>query len=558
MTRLSFIKLACIVTAVQGLSAWANAANNHSSQSESARMLQATYNSQLASIRTHSSAGLKVATWNEEHLAYPIDIGCKPRTQQELSAMRTYVEQVDADIFALQEVASKQAVHLLFPEAEWQVYVSPRPDTEGYECRGSGRPSTQQKIAYALRKDIVVNSMEARTEFGLDNPGLRYGLELNVQTDFGNISLLNVHMKSGCFTDNFTRSDREACETFARQAPLLDQWVEQKESEDMPYIVLGDFNHRLSAPYNHLTQQLFDNSNGSQSTLINTGADMIGCHPYYPAPIDHVFVGGMNPAALDFSAKAHDFENMEVDKMLSDHCAVSLNISTRLNQISNAVKWQTTSKEYAFLTQAIYQQATQSIKQSAQGMSNWVVVMDVDETILDNSPYQVDLDRKGLSYTPQTWAQWVKQENAELVPGVAEFMQSVIDMGGKLALITNRDKGLDAYTWRNLMKQKLPISTSNTCLIGKSEPDSNNINGDDIINDKDLRRIQIMTAQADCFSNGGSRDEAFQRALEIVMEVGDNIEDFTSVTQQDAKTDALVESWPSRLVLLPNPMYGSW
>jgi predicted secreted acid phosphatase len=41
--------------------------------------------------------------------------------------------------------------------------------------------------------------------------------------------------------------------------------------------------------------------------------------------------------------------------------------------------------------------------------------MDVDETILDNSPYQVSLDKTGASYIPKTWGNWVKQASAGLV-----------------------------------------------------------------------------------------------------------------------------------------------
>ena len=56
---------------------------------------------------------LSVATWNVEHLAYPIDQGCKPRNEDELQEMRAYAQKLDVDIVALQEVASKEAVHLL-------------------------------------------------------------------------------------------------------------------------------------------------------------------------------------------------------------------------------------------------------------------------------------------------------------------------------------------------------------------------------------------------------------------------------------------------------------
>lgn len=279
-------------------------------------------------VQSHN-AQLSVATWNVEHLAYPIDQGCKPRTETQINAMRDYVERVNADIFALQEVASQDAVRLLFPADEWQVFMSPRPDSEPYICRGSGRESTQQKTAFAVKKSIVVNAFSPVSQLGLSSPGLRYGLEINVETTLGAISLLNVHMKSGCFVDNYRRSDSKACQAFAQQAPILDQWIEQKERKNEAYMVLGDFNHRLTAPYNHLTQALFTLSDGSAATLLNTTRNMIGCHPYYPAPIDMIFVGEMplsRDKVMSLASIAHDFDNMKPQEMLSDHCAVSLSI----------------------------------------------------------------------------------------------------------------------------------------------------------------------------------------------------------------------------------------
>ncbi|XQF91588.1 endonuclease/exonuclease/phosphatase family protein (plasmid) [Pseudoalteromonas espejiana] len=51
---------------------------------------------------------LKVVTWNVEHLAYPINTGCKPRTPSDIEAMKAYANSLNADAFALQEVASKE------------------------------------------------------------------------------------------------------------------------------------------------------------------------------------------------------------------------------------------------------------------------------------------------------------------------------------------------------------------------------------------------------------------------------------------------------------------
>lgn len=501
---------------------------------------------------------LTLATWNIEHLSFPTEMGCKPRGQAEINEMKAYVNSVDADIFALQEVASVEAVQQVFAADKWQIIVSGRAPSQAYTCRESGNLSTQQKVAFAIRHHVPISASKNYPELALGREGLRYGLSVTIATPQGETEILNLHLKSGCFVDNYTRADSKACEVVAKQAPILDAWIEAKELSQQPYIILGDFNHRLSAPYNQLTQTLFTNSDASVSTLQNTTADVIGCHPYYPAPIDHILAGGFQSPTLTLTSRTHKFENMQVDEMLSDHCAVTLSISSQPLALSPSVKWLTTSKEYQFLTREVYQRATNTLEQLAPSQSSWVVVMDVDETILDNSPYQVSLDRTGTSYVPKTWEQWVKQGTAGLVPGAAAFIQRVVDKGGKLALITNREKNTESYTWQNLVALGLPVKPENTCLLGRTDADKKAVDGKILINDKDLRRQQVTSGQAACYAPESSPAQAWSQPQQILMQVGDNIEDFSGVTQEEADISDLLMQQPRTLILLPNPMYGSW
>jgi len=510
-----------------------------------------------APVLTVSDEALRVVTWNVEHLASPIDTGCRPRSEDELVALQAYARSLNADIVALQEVASLDAVGLIFPVDEWQLFLSDRPDSDSYECRGNGQPSTQQKLAYAVRNGIDVLEEGDFDELGLDNPGLRHGMELMVATSIGELQLLNVHMKSGCFVDDFSRADSDACQTFARQAPILDAWIEEKESSAQPYLILGDFNHRLSAPYNQMTRLMGDNTDGSPSSLRIATADMIGCHPWYPAPIDHIVMGNMQDPALITSAMAHDFEDMDPDAMLSDHCAVSLTMEYGQLPLTNSVTWQTASKEYAFLTTSTYQRASELLREASLPDTPWSVVMDIDETVLDNSAYQVNLDRTGRSFTPETWADWVASEQARLVPGVSGFVQTVVELGGHFAFVTNRDREQDGHTWRNMQALGLPISVENACLMGRSARDESSVDGQTRFNDKDLRRQQIQDGSSSCYSPEGGRHSGFP-ASAIVMQVGDNIEDFAGVTQESANIESLLPENASEYILLPNPMYGSW
>ena len=507
-----------------------------------------------APVSSENSHALKIVTWNTEHLAYPADTGCRPRSQDDLAAMSAYVNSVDADIFALQEVASEDALAMLFPESEWQLILSSRPDSESYECRGNGFTSTQQKVAFAVKKAINVTGVNNLDALGLDNPGLRFGVSITVDSSIGPTDILAVHLKSGCFVDDYKRSDSDACETLADQVPVLDNWVQQRENSGKPYVILGDFNHRISAPYNRLSQTLLRND---RTTSIAT-RNLIGCHPRYPAPIDHIITGGMNGAAITKTAQVYPFKNMDEDAMLSDHCAVSVTLFDDETTLSNAVIWQRTSKEYELLTAGMYQQAIEAVEAMSDAPENWVAVMDVDETVLDNSAYQQQTEMNGKGYSPQTWDAWVASERATLVPGAKAFIEAVFEKGGRVALITNRNRSLDMHTWRNLQALGVPVTSNNTCLMGRTDADKKAMGQPGITNDKDLRRQQISSGLAQCFQLTREINLTWKQPHNIAFQVGDNIEDFAGVTQEDADIEMLLPALGDTLFLLPNPMYGSW
>jgi len=144
-----------------------------------------------------------------------------------------------------------------------------------------------------------------------------------------------------------------------------------------------------------------------------------------------------------------------------------------------------------------------------------------------------------------------------LVPGVAPFMDTVVELGGRFAFITNRERDQDVHTWQNMEKMGLPVTLENACLMGRSSGDVSSVDGITRINDKDLRRQQVEDGTASCFRPGGGRHSSFPAAA-ILMQVGDNIEDFVRTTQEDADVDALLAEEGSPYILLPNPMYGSW
>ena len=59
--------------------------------------------------------------------------------------------------------------------------------------------------------------------------------------------------------------------------------------------------------------------------------------------------------------------------------------NSNMNQLPNDVRWVTGSEEYKMLCKQIYLSATRSIKREFSDTNNPVIIMDIDETVLDNS-----------------------------------------------------------------------------------------------------------------------------------------------------------------------------
>ena len=86
------------------------------------------------------------------------------------------------------------------------------------------------------------------------------------------------------------------------------------------------------------------------------------------------------------------------------------------------------------------------------------MVLDVDETVLDNSPYQARLVRDGAEFDEATWAAWVAEASARPVPGVLDFAREASERGVTLLYVSNRTEEQQAATLRNLRSAGLPDS----------------------------------------------------------------------------------------------------
>jgi 5'-nucleotidase (lipoprotein e(P4) family) len=205
--------------------------------------------------------------------------------------------------------------------------------------------------------------------------------------------------------------------------------------------------------------------------------------------------------------------------------------------LPKAIRWVTRSAEYRADFLQTYRDATEHVERAAQGRApgSWAVMADADETVISNVQYEIERWRTNTPHTNERWAEWVGRKAATPLPGAAAFLRRVRDLGGRIAIVTNRYQSQCADTEAVLQAHALPFDA----VLCRPEGGPG---------DKNPRFERVRTGEA--FGSG---------AVEVVAVLGDNIQDFPGQTQALRKEDdqAFAE-FGARLFVLPNPLYGSW
>ena len=200
-------------------------------------------------------------------------------------------------------------------------------------------------------------------------------------------------------------------------------------------------------------------------------------------------------------------------------------------KLPNDVRWVRQSTEHKTLCEQLFRQATVTILRTVKtekSTGNLAVVVDLDETVLDNSLYQVERWKAGLSFTQDSWSDWVNREEAGLIPGAKDFLSAVRKKGVRVVFLSNR------------MNDNLEPTRENLRLLGVLDSKDLfllRLDKDDL---KEVRRKEV--------TDGTGRMKKVG-PLQVVGYVGDQMGDFPHVrTKEFGKTN----------FLLPNPMYGKW
>ncbi|MCB1568227.1 MAG: acid phosphatase [Xanthomonadales bacterium] len=221
----------------------------------------------------------------------------------------------------------------------------------------------------------------------------------------------------------------------------------------------------------------------------------------------------------------------------------------------NATLWMQSSAEYEASVRGIYAAAERSLD-AALADHAWnalpqgefqagfeskppAIIVDADETMIDNSAYQARSIRENRGYTADSWQAWVNARAARAMPGAVDFANYVNEHGVTIFFITNRDAPAEyEATVANLRALGFPIAAdaSNVILRGDARAPG---------------------------KEKGERRRWVARDYRVLLMLGDNLADFLDGVSADVATrQALMAPyrnwWGQRWFMLPNPAYGSW
>jgi 5'-nucleotidase (lipoprotein e(P4) family) len=201
-----------------------------------------------------------------------------------------------------------------------------------------------------------------------------------------------------------------------------------------------------------------------------------------------------------------------------------------------AVLYQQQSAEMRALSYQAFAVAKLSIDniiKEYKGTKPMAIVVDIDETLLDNSPFQAQAILEGFQY-PEKWNDWCMLASAKAIPGALEFLLYV------------RSKDIDIFYISNRKQHLYEASVENLIKVGFPQIEE---------------RFILLQTDESCKEN---RRKHVQKTHEIIMLVGDNINDFFVYTEKKSTEernkiiDSLRHEFGVKYIMLPNPMYGDW
>lgn len=202
-----------------------------------------------------------------------------------------------------------------------------------------------------------------------------------------------------------------------------------------------------------------------------------------------------------------------------------------------SVLWFRTSAEAAALYDQCYDHAILKAKENLSGRKGTrpaAVILDIDETVLDNSQFEVERIAEGKGYSSANWMAWTARSEAGALPGALRFTKWADSLGVSIFYISNRKVEEQDQTLTNLKAHGFPQANEEHLLL-KEKTD-----------DKTDRRAKVA------------------RDYDVVLLIGDNLTDYSEAFAKRGAAmgkDSVEKYLPElrkRFIMLPNPMYGEW
>lgn len=203
-----------------------------------------------------------------------------------------------------------------------------------------------------------------------------------------------------------------------------------------------------------------------------------------------------------------------------------------------ATLWTQTAGEYRALAYQSFNLARMQLEKDLRAMRRnrmkRAVVVDADETVIDNSRFQANAIINRKAFTGADFTDWCQRREASAVPGAVEFLKYAHQKGARIFYVTNRGPADRACTTENLQKLGFPDVSDETLLLRETT------------SSKEARRQLIA------------------KKHRIVLLIGDNLNDIAQVferkpiAERNAAVDKLRDEFGSRFIMLPNTMYGDW
>lgn len=202
------------------------------------------------------------------------------------------------------------------------------------------------------------------------------------------------------------------------------------------------------------------------------------------------------------------------------------------------------------------------------------IILDLDETVIDNSGYQAFTARNQLDFNQAIWDAWIEYQSINdgagvTVPGAPEFLKKVEAMGVTPIYISNRMVGQEDFTSKVLARNGINVTNIKDRMLLRLPSKEETARGESVIK---ARGLEPASEAAMRVMKGEGKKEArrlqVQEKYDVIAYFGDQLGDFdayvmgsldgNSYKSRRAKADDYRKYWGTVWFMLPNPMYGYW